>query len=511
MFSLVNCWEILVSNEKESSEQISVQELIASASQEAESETVETPESALASGVVERVEAEDLSVSDKQLVDAIVAENRDVLAALALGADGTSDEFALSSAEGGALSERVAENLPFATAEDAALSVAQGGSIKDAALGFAQKSGLAEQVSGKIPGGKAKDIAVALATDGAAKDALLSVARGGSIKDAALGFASSTGLAAQVSEKLPGGKAKELVVSAATGGVKDAVVSLAQGGSVIDAAKTLVGDGQLGEKLGAFIPDGKAKDALGFIATSGAKDALVTLASGGGVAGAAMALAKNAKLAEKASEKLPEGRAKDALAAFASSGKVADAVGAIMPDGKAKDALTAISSGSASDAIVSVLPDGKAKEVARELRAKVKRQKGDRDASKYVSSPAPLFFLETLLTLFLGAVNAVACKVAGSDALVFLLIFDLLGLVLMAAPAALLARLRKSELTIFEVALAFAAIFSVLGVMTVFAYQAKTYGASIKTSLLVPIESTNDEVAFETIEAFVLNERDGKI
>ena len=146
----------------------------------------------------------------------------------------------------------------------------------------------------------------------------------------------------------------------------------------------------------------------------------------------------------------------------------------------------------------------KAPKVKKERAAKIKEPKAPKPRKEkagkrpYVSSPAPFFFLEALLAALLAGANALAFMTAGSGASTYVIILDVLGLVILAVPMLLLSQLRKRPVGIFDVFMAFAAIFSVVSVLMIVTCQAKYFGtASTKVS------ATTTIVAPDAPETFV--------
>ncbi len=94
--------------------------------------------------------------------------------------------------------------------------------------------------------------------------------------------------------------------------------------------------------------------------------------------------------------------------------------------------------------------------------------------------------LGILLLVFIVLANIAAFIVAGFGCILFLILFDLLGLIALLVPFFLLGGLRKQPLSLFDAFLAFAAVFSVVACMVLLAQQAKTYGSKFKAALNAP-------------------------
>ena len=94
--------------------------------------------------------------------------------------------------------------------------------------------------------------------------------------------------------------------------------------------------------------------------------------------------------------------------------------------------------------------------------------------------------LGILLIVAIALSNVAAFIVAGPSCIMFLILFDILGLIALLVPFFMLNGLRKRPLSLFDAFLAIAAIFSVVACMILLAQQAKTYGTSIKAAFNAP-------------------------
>ena len=94
--------------------------------------------------------------------------------------------------------------------------------------------------------------------------------------------------------------------------------------------------------------------------------------------------------------------------------------------------------------------------------------------------------LGILLIVAIALSNVAAFIVAGPSCIMFLILFDILGLIALLVPFFMLNGLRKRPLSLFDAFLAIAAIFSVVACMILLAQQAKTYGTSIKAAFTAP-------------------------
>ena len=94
--------------------------------------------------------------------------------------------------------------------------------------------------------------------------------------------------------------------------------------------------------------------------------------------------------------------------------------------------------------------------------------------------------LGILLIVAIALANVAAFIVAGPSCIMFLILFDILGLIALLVPFFMLNGLRKRPLSLFDAFLAIAAIFSVVAGMILLAQQAKSYGTSIKAAFNAP-------------------------
>ena len=128
-----------------------------------------------------------------------------------------------------------------------------------------------------------------------------------------------------------------------------------------------------------------------------------------------------------------------------------------------------------------------------------KAPKAPKEKGSYVASPTPVFFLIGLLVVALAVANWFAYRAMQGNASMFLIIFDALGLVALFVPMMLLSLLRKREICVFDMFLAFTAIFSVASVMFILTYQWKTYGPSPKVTYAAPSATATFE-SYETLD-----------
>lgn len=122
----------------------------------------------------------------------------------------------------------------------------------------------------------------------------------------------------------------------------------------------------------------------------------------------------------------------------------------------------------------------KAPKEKKEKAPKVKAPKGeitDKGAARGV------WCLLIVFLLFIVAGNAIAFMQAGAACLMFLIIFDVLGLLLLLVPFMMLKGLRKQPLSLFDTFLALAAAFAIVSCMFILAAQASSYGKAIKATL----------------------------
>ena len=104
-------------------------------------------------------------------------------------------------------------------------------------------------------------------------------------------------------------------------------------------------------------------------------------------------------------------------------------------------------------------------------------------------SPKPFLVLGAVFLLGILAANVVAFMTAGAASITFLACFDVLGLLLLAIPALLIKQLRTRSVGLFDMFLALAAAFVVMGAMAVLAQQAQNYGASSKVASNVAVST----------------------
>lgn len=131
---------------------------------------------------------------------------------------------------------------------------------------------------------------------------------------------------------------------------------------------------------------------------------------------------------------------------------------------------------------------GKVPKVKKEKAPKVKKAKAPKSDVRY-GSAKPFVALGFLFLLGILAANVVAFITAGVGSLAFLTFFDALGLLLLAIPALLINQLRSRTVGLFDMFLALAAAFLIMGAMAVLAQQAKNYGASLKVASNVAVSS----------------------
>lgn len=131
---------------------------------------------------------------------------------------------------------------------------------------------------------------------------------------------------------------------------------------------------------------------------------------------------------------------------------------------------------------------GKAPKVKKEKAPKVKKAKAPKSDVRY-GSAKPFVALGFLFLLGILAANVVAFMTAGVGSFAFLAFFDALGLLLLAIPALLINQLRSRTVGLFDMFLALAAAFLIMGAMAVLAQQAKNYGASLKVASNVAVSS----------------------
>lgn len=123
----------------------------------------------------------------------------------------------------------------------------------------------------------------------------------------------------------------------------------------------------------------------------------------------------------------------------------------------------------------------KAKKEKTPKAPKAKKEKAPKSDASYGSSK-PFVVLGAVFLLGILAANAVAFMTAGAASVMFLACFDALGLILLAIPALLIKQLRTRAVGLFDMFLALAAAFVIMGAMALLAQQAKNYGASSKVA-----------------------------
>ena len=130
----------------------------------------------------------------------------------------------------------------------------------------------------------------------------------------------------------------------------------------------------------------------------------------------------------------------------------------------------------------------KAKKEKTPKAPKAKKEKAPKSNVRYGSSK-PFVVLGAVFLLGILAANAVAFMTAGAASVMFLACFDALGLILLAIPALLIKQLRTRAVGLFDMFLALAAAFVIMGAMALLAQQAKNYGASSKVASNVAVSS----------------------
>jgi hypothetical protein len=130
----------------------------------------------------------------------------------------------------------------------------------------------------------------------------------------------------------------------------------------------------------------------------------------------------------------------------------------------------------------------KAKKEKTPKAPKAKKEKAPKSDLRY-GSPKPFLVLGAIFLLLIIAGNVVAFMTAGAASVTFLACFDVLGLLLLAIPALLIKQLRTRAVGLFDMFLALAAAFVIMGAMAVLAQQAKNYGASSKVASNVAVSS----------------------
>ena len=130
---------------------------------------------------------------------------------------------------------------------------------------------------------------------------------------------------------------------------------------------------------------------------------------------------------------------------------------------------------------------GKAPKAKKEKGAKasktpkVKKAKAAKSDVRYGSTKpfvllGALFLLGILVANAFAVMNADKFQAAGTNLIVYLIVFDLLGALLLAIPAMLIKQLKTRAVRLFDVLLALVAAFVTMAAMTFLTYQAKTYG-----------------------------------
>ncbi len=135
-----------------------------------------------------------------------------------------------------------------------------------------------------------------------------------------------------------------------------------------------------------------------------------------------------------------------------------------------------------------VAPEVAGKKGKKGKAPKAKKEKAPKSDVMY-GSPKPFLVLGAIFLLGILVANALAFMTAGVGAIMFLACFDVLGLLLLAIPALLIKQLRTRSVGLFDMFLALAAAFVIMGAMAVLAQQAKNYGASSKVASNVAVSS----------------------
>lgn len=119
--------------------------------------------------------------------------------------------------------------------------------------------------------------------------------------------------------------------------------------------------------------------------------------------------------------------------------------------------------------------------LGKKEKSKPKREKLEpENIDKPASVAAMVMFFAFLF--FIVACNAFAFMTAGAASIIFLILFDLLGVILLVVPLMLKNAIRKGEGSLFTTFLAFAAAFAIISCMIILALQASTYGQAIKAA-----------------------------
>ena len=130
----------------------------------------------------------------------------------------------------------------------------------------------------------------------------------------------------------------------------------------------------------------------------------------------------------------------------------------------------------------------KAPKEPKQKAAKVKKVKEPKEKGPITDKAAAnaTRCLGILLIVAIALANVAAFIVAGPSCIMFLILFDILGLIALLVPFFMFNGLRKRPLSLFDAFLAIAAIFSVVACMILLALQAKSYGTSIKAAFNAP-------------------------
>lgn len=124
-----------------------------------------------------------------------------------------------------------------------------------------------------------------------------------------------------------------------------------------------------------------------------------------------------------------------------------------------------------------------AKEPKGAKKPKEKAEKGE-IADKAAANAVYTLGIALLVAILLG--NVAAFVIAGFGSLPFLILFDILALIVLLVPYLMLNSLRKGPLSLFDAALAIAAISMIVACMVLLSYKAKTFGTSIKAASNAP-------------------------
>ena len=136
----------------------------------------------------------------------------------------------------------------------------------------------------------------------------------------------------------------------------------------------------------------------------------------------------------------------------------------------------------------------KAKAAKAPKSAKASKTKASKDAKsgERYGSAKPFYALAFLFLLGVIGANVYAFMSAGANSAMFLACFDALAVVLFAVPLILVRQLRTRAVGLFDVLLAFVAVFLTIAAMAVLAQQAKNYGASSKVASTVAVSTFAD-------------------